>query len=87
MSAEEEKEAQINYSQEDKDKIGKNYIQEHIFDLLTKEPSRKLEELCFSIVNYKVEVEKFINENKPIQYSSFKQNLYKELESLLCQAS
>ena len=83
MSEEEEK--LIENSKEKKDKIGTNYINDYILTLLMNEPNRILEELCFSIVNYKVEVEKLANENK--ENSSFKQNLYKELESLLCQAS
>ena len=41
-----------------KEKIGTNYINDHTLTILANDSNRILEDLCFSIVNYKVEVEK-----------------------------
>lgn len=65
--------------------IGTTFIPDQIISLLTNEPNYRLEELCFRLVNQKIEVEKSINNNIPIQHQSFKNNLYKELETLLLQ--
>lgn len=67
--------------------IGTTFIPDQIISLLTNEQNYRLEELCFRLVNQKIEVEKSINNNTPIQHQSFKNNLYKELETLLFQVA
>ena len=72
----------------DKKEEKKPYIIDNISKLLKTDQNPKLEELCFNLINFKIEKQRHIDEKITSNDSfNFRNNLFNELEILLCQAS